>query len=147
MKLLYACKCNTEYFNFKRENEFKRFVVFFHCFSDNCCRATAGGNEIDPHQSSHHLFKGSLELWAHSHLWCPLIPYPKHCGDLVWRMLTLCKGPLPVGYARLVERHADVTLQAGKIFHQSILYLVFYTTEVYASWACLYWLLVSPFAN
>ena len=27
------------------EDEFKRFAVYFYCFSDNCSRATAGGNE------------------------------------------------------------------------------------------------------
>ena len=38
-----------EYFNFKRENRFKRFAVYFYCFSDNFCQATAGGNGSDPH--------------------------------------------------------------------------------------------------
>ena len=38
-----------ENFNFKMENGFKRFAVYFYCFSDNCCRATAGGNGSDPH--------------------------------------------------------------------------------------------------
>ena len=66
MKLFIHVRVTLEYFNFKRENEFKRFVVYFHCFSDNCCRATAGGNEINPHLNvlnrHDHSFKGSLDL-------------------------------------------------------------------------------------
>ena len=37
---IHAC-VTLEYFNFKRENEFERFVVYFYCFNDNCCWATA----------------------------------------------------------------------------------------------------------
>ena len=44
MKLFIHARVTLEYFNFKRENEFERFVVYFHCFSDNCGRVTAGGN-------------------------------------------------------------------------------------------------------
>ena len=63
MKLFMHARVTLEYFNFKRENEFKRFVVYFHYFSDNCYRATAGGNEIDPHLNRHnHWFKGLLNL-------------------------------------------------------------------------------------
>ena len=114
-------RVTLEYFNFKTENEYERFVVYFYCFSDNCCRATAGGNEIDPHLNRHnHSFKGSLNLWAHSYFKCLLIPHPKHCGDLVWHMLTLCKRSLPVGYTRPLvtcKWHANVTSQIGKLFH------------------------------
>ena len=63
MKLFIHARVTLKYLNFKREDEFKRFVVYFHCFSDNCCQATAGGNEIDPNLNHHdHLFKGSLDL-------------------------------------------------------------------------------------
>ena len=109
--LYYTCTVTLEYFNFKRENEFERFVVCFYCFSDNCCWATAGGNEIDPQLNRHdHSFKGSLVLWASAFLlqvlvnttsktlWWPSLA----CGDLVWRCWPFAKGPLPVGYARLV---------------------------------------------
>ena len=52
-----------EYFNFKRENGFKRFAVYFYCFSDNCCQGTAGGNGSDPHLNRHdHSFNDSLDL-------------------------------------------------------------------------------------
>ena len=51
MKLIVHARITLEYFNFKRENEFKRFVVYFYCFSGNCCRATVGGNE-DASESS-----------------------------------------------------------------------------------------------
>ena len=64
MKFLFIhTHVTLKYFNFKRENEFERFDVYFYCFSDNCCRATAGGNEIDPYLNRQdHLFKGSLDL-------------------------------------------------------------------------------------
>ena len=65
MKLLFIhARATLEYFNFKRENEFKRFrVVYFYCFSDKCCQVTAGGNEIGPHLNHHgHSFKGLLDL-------------------------------------------------------------------------------------
>ena len=80
MKFSFIHACITlEYFNFKRENEFKRFVVYFYCFSDNFCWATAGGSEIGLHLNCHgHLFKGSLDLWVHSYFKCSLIPHPKH---------------------------------------------------------------------
>ena len=42
-----------EYFNFKRENGFKRIAVYFYCFGDNYCRATAEGNGSDPHLNRH----------------------------------------------------------------------------------------------
>ena len=46
MKLLFIhARVTLEYFNFKTENELERFVVYFYCFSDNCCRVTARGNE------------------------------------------------------------------------------------------------------
>ena len=52
-----------EYFNFKRENGFKRFAVNFYCFIDNCCRATAGGNGSNSHLHRHdHSFNNSLDL-------------------------------------------------------------------------------------
>ena len=154
MKFLFIhARVTLKYFNFKRENKFKICVVYFYCFSDNCCRAVVGGNEIDPHLNHHdHSFKGLLDLWAHSYFNCSLIPHPKHCGDLVWHMLTLCKKPLPIGYARLVvtrKWHANVTLQAVELFHHSILFfiIILYTTAVNALWACLHWLLVSPFPS
>ena len=63
MKLFVHVRVTLEYFNFKSENEFKRFVVYFHCFSDNCCRETAKGNAIDPNLNRHdHSFKGLLNL-------------------------------------------------------------------------------------
>ena len=64
MKFLFIHACVTlEYFNFKSENEFKKFIVCFYCFSYNCCKATARGNEFNPHLNCHaHSFKGSLDL-------------------------------------------------------------------------------------
>ena len=64
MKFLFIHACVTlEYYNFKRENKFKKFVVYFYCFSDNCCHAIVGGNEIDQHLNRHnHLFEASLDL-------------------------------------------------------------------------------------
>ena len=50
----------VEYFNFKRENEFKTSVVSLYYFSDNYSRVTAGGNEINPCHD--HSFKGLLDL-------------------------------------------------------------------------------------
>ena len=39
MKFLFIhARVTLEYFSFKRENVFKRFVIYFYCFSDNCCR-------------------------------------------------------------------------------------------------------------
>ena len=86
MKFLFIhARVTLEYFNFKRENEFERFVVYFYCFSNNCCQATA------EEMKSIHIwiimiirqFKGSLDLWVHSYFKYSLIPHPKHCGDLV----------------------------------------------------------------
>ena len=88
--------------DFKRENGSKRFGVYFYCFSDNCCRATAGGNGSDPHLNPTtrsvipSTNDGSIsERIPTSNKICSLIPYLKHCGDLVWcllgRTLTLCK--------------------------------------------------------
>ena len=99
MKFIYTCTCNT---NFERENRLKRFAVYFYCFSDNCCRVTAGGNGSDPHlyESSRSVIPstndGSIsERIPTSNKICSLIPYLKHCGYLVWsmlgRMLTHCK--------------------------------------------------------
>ena len=64
MKFLFIhVRVTLKYLHFKRENEFKICVVYFYCFSDNCCRAVAGGNEIDPHLNRHdHSFKGLLDL-------------------------------------------------------------------------------------
>ena len=48
MKFLFIhARVILEYFNFEslRENEFEMFAIYFYCFSDNCCRATTGGNE------------------------------------------------------------------------------------------------------
>ena len=60
MKFLFIHALVTlEYFNFKRENKFKSFVVYFYCFNDNCFQVTVGGNEIDPCHD--HSFKGSLD--------------------------------------------------------------------------------------
>ena len=50
MKFIYTCTCIT---NFERENTFKRFAIYFYCFSDNCCRAIAVGNGSDPHMNRH----------------------------------------------------------------------------------------------
>ena len=62
MKLFIHARVTLKHFSFKRENEFKSFVIYFHCFSDNCCLATAGGNGINPHMNRHnHSFKGSLD--------------------------------------------------------------------------------------
>ena len=63
MKLFIHTRVTLEYFNFKREYEFKRFIVYFHCFSDNWCRVTVSGKGINPHLNRHdHSFKGSLDL-------------------------------------------------------------------------------------
>ena len=62
MKFLFIhAHVTLEYFNFKRKNEFKRFVVYFYCFSDKCWLAIAVGNEIDPYLNRHdHSFKFGL---------------------------------------------------------------------------------------
>ena len=64
MKILFIhAHVTLKYFNFKRENEFKRFAVYFYWFSDNCCRAIAGGNGSDPHLNRHnHSFSDPLDL-------------------------------------------------------------------------------------
>ena len=63
MKLFIHALVTLEYFNLKRKYEFKRFIVYFHCFSNNCCLVTAGGNEINPHLNHYdHSFNGSLDL-------------------------------------------------------------------------------------
>ena len=64
MKILFIhAHVTLKYFNFKRENEFKRFAVYFYWFSDNCCRTTAGGNGSDPHLNCHnHSFSDPLDL-------------------------------------------------------------------------------------
>ena len=146
MKLfIYAC-VTLEYFNFKRENEFKSFVVYFYCFSNNCCRAATGGNEIGPHPNRpghSHLFKGSLDLWVHSYFKCLLIPHPKHCGDGVWRMLTLCKRTAT--QLRLVvthKQHIDVSNFAGSQILSSIDSIIHYHTSHYWS-ACIMSMLIS----
>ena len=54
-----------EYFNFERENRFKRFAVYFYCFRDNCCRviSAAVGNGSNPHLNHHdHSFNESLDV-------------------------------------------------------------------------------------
>ena len=51
--LFIHARVTLEYFNFKRENRFKRVAVYFCCFSNNCCRVTAGGNGSDPHLNRH----------------------------------------------------------------------------------------------
>ena len=53
MKLFIHARVTLEYFYLQKESKFKRFDVYFHCFSDNCYRVTAGGNEIDLHLSRH----------------------------------------------------------------------------------------------
>ena len=84
-----------EYFNFERENRFKRFVVYFYCFSDNCCQAIAGRNGTDPHPSFVTIMSMTHSISERIPKICSLIPYLKCFGDLVWCMLgcmlTLCK--------------------------------------------------------
>ena len=60
MKLFVHTRVTLQYFNFKGRMNLKGLL---HSFSDNCCRVTAGGNEIDPYLNHHdHSFKGSLDL-------------------------------------------------------------------------------------
>ena len=60
MKLFIHACVTLEYFNLNRENDFERLVVYFYCFSDNCCRVTAGGNKIAPHLNHHRSFVKGL---------------------------------------------------------------------------------------
>ena len=58
MKLFIHARVTVEYFNFERENEFKRFLSIF-----IASVITAGVNEIDSHPNRHdHSCKGSLDL-------------------------------------------------------------------------------------
>ena len=63
MKLFIHAHVTLEYVNFKSENEFKRFVVYFYYFSNNCYQANASGNEIALYLNHHNRsFEGSLDL-------------------------------------------------------------------------------------
>ena len=139
--------------------------------SDTCCWETAGGNddthdrnESDPHLNEHWV-SGSWAIVTIVHLTarlisesittnktCSLIPHPKH-----WWPSQVYVNSLQKDFTRRLrqtivvtrKRHANVTLQAVELFHHSILLfiIILYTTQVFASWACLYWLLVAPFAS
>ena len=61
--LFIHAQVTLEYFNFVRENKFKRFAVYFYCFRDNCCRAIAVGNGSNPHLNRHdHSFNESRDV-------------------------------------------------------------------------------------
>ena len=65
MKFIYACTCNIRKntLTSKGRIDLKGFAVYFYCFSDNCSRASAGGNESDSHLNRHdHFFNDLLDL-------------------------------------------------------------------------------------
>ena len=109
-KLLFIhASVTLEYFNFKRENEFERFVIYLYCFSDNCCRMTAGEMKwihiwivtiicLRTLLISSTFLLQVLNNTISKTLWWPSLA----CGDLDWLKLTLCKMTVSLGYARLV---------------------------------------------
>ena len=94
MKFLFIhTHVTLEYFNFKRENGFKRFAVYL----------TVAKRLLEEMAAIHIWIITIIPSATRSISECipttnkiyPLIPYLKHCGDLVWcmpwHMLTLCK--------------------------------------------------------
>ena len=68
-----------EYFYFKRQNEYKRLVVYIYCFfSDNCCWTTAGGSEDDAYLNVYdHSFSGWISKCIPIlEKVCLLLPHP-----------------------------------------------------------------------
>ena len=128
MKFLFIhAHVTLEYLNFKKDTKFKRFTIYF--LPIDCWKKRKRSTS----ESSR-----SFSLTAHSiseciptsNKICTLIPHPKHCGDLVWHMLILCKRAITQTRARI-----GVTLQSVELFHHSILLfiIILYTTESSAS--------------
>ena len=90
---------------------------------------------------------------------CSLIPYLKHCGDLVWcmfgRMLTLCQRIVTHRPWRRLCQTIVVTRRqavhqrnfAGSRTLPSLDSITLNTTEVSASWACMLILIVGVFTG
>ena len=82
----------VEYFNFQRENRFKRFAVYFCCLNSVITAAKRLLEEMETihiwifmiipstTRSISERIPTSNKIWS-------LIPYLKHCGGPVWRML------------------------------------------------------------